>query len=160
MYNKIAKKEGITLIALVITIIIMLILVAVTISVAINGGLFNYAKIGAENTKAEIAREQGYATIKENLTTNELIAKFTSEKPVTIYGDVNLDGEITTADSTYIKRYVGGLQTLTEQQLANADVNIDGSVTEDDSEIIKAYVGSLVTELPYTGPILPEWYSD
>ena len=36
--------KGITLIALVITIIVMLILVAVTISMALNGGLFGYAK--------------------------------------------------------------------------------------------------------------------
>lgn len=41
------KNEGITLIALVITIIIMLILVAVTVSIAVNGGLFDYAKSAA-----------------------------------------------------------------------------------------------------------------
>ena len=38
------KKKGITLIALIITIIVMLILVAVTINMAVNGGLFGYAK--------------------------------------------------------------------------------------------------------------------
>ena len=38
------QQKGITLIALVITIIVMLILVAVTVSIAVNGGLFNYAK--------------------------------------------------------------------------------------------------------------------
>ena len=44
------KNKGITLIALVITIIVMLILVIVTINVAINGGLFRYAKIAKEGT--------------------------------------------------------------------------------------------------------------
>ena len=43
------SQKGITLIALVITIIVMLILVAVTITMAVNGGLFDYA---SEATKA------------------------------------------------------------------------------------------------------------
>lgn len=46
--------KGITLIALVITIIVMLILVAVTISMALNGGLFGYAKDA--KTKTENAK--------------------------------------------------------------------------------------------------------
>lgn len=45
------NKKGITLIALVITIIVMLILVAVTITVAVNGGLFDYARKAASDTE-------------------------------------------------------------------------------------------------------------
>ena len=99
------KETGITLIALVITIIVMLILVAVTVNIAINGGLFNYAKIGSENTKNELAREQGYTTVAANLTTNELIAKFTSEKLVTIYGDADCNGIVEQKDATLIMQY-------------------------------------------------------
>ena len=43
MKNLKRNVDGITLIALIITIIVMLILVSVTISIAINGGLFEYA---------------------------------------------------------------------------------------------------------------------
>ena len=53
-------KNGITLIALIITIIVMLILVGVTVTVAINGGLFEKSKEAAKGT--EIGRE------KEELT--------------------------------------------------------------------------------------------
>lgn len=52
------SSNGITLIALIITIIVMLILVAVTISMAINGGLFNYAGKAVGDTKNAIALEQ------------------------------------------------------------------------------------------------------
>ena len=48
------RNKGITLIALIITIIIMLILAAVSISMAVNGGLFNYA--GKASKETEIAK--------------------------------------------------------------------------------------------------------
>ena len=51
------SQKGITLIALVITIIVMLILVAVTITIAVNGGLFNYAKEATEKTEGAMANE-------------------------------------------------------------------------------------------------------
>ena len=68
------NQKGITLIALVITIIVMLILVAVTISMAINGGLFEYAKDAATRTEAEKANENtlGEGNVKvEGLFDNE-----------------------------------------------------------------------------------------
>ena len=51
-------NKGITLIALVITIIVMLILVAVTISMAVNGGLFEYASNAGTQTNAAVDAEQ------------------------------------------------------------------------------------------------------
>ena len=59
--KNVATSRGITLIALVITIIVMLILVAVTITMAINGGLFNYAGKATGETKNEINKEQELA---------------------------------------------------------------------------------------------------
>lgn len=70
-------NKGITLIALVITIIVMLILVAVTITMAINGGLFNYAGKAATKTNEAIANEQELANLEANLTVDELINKYT-----------------------------------------------------------------------------------
>ena len=71
------NKNGITLIALIITIIVMLILVAVTISIAVNGGLFGYAGNAAKETEVAKRTEESWANIKDNMTTDELIAKFT-----------------------------------------------------------------------------------
>ena len=54
-------NKGITLIALVITIIVMLILVGVTISMAVNGGLFDYAGKAAGDTNNALKAEQQLA---------------------------------------------------------------------------------------------------
>ena len=54
--------KGITLIALVITIIVMLILVGVTISMALNGGLFGYAKDATTQTKSKMEAESQLAS--------------------------------------------------------------------------------------------------
>ena len=68
------SQKGITLIALVITIIVMLILVAVTITMAVNGGLFDYAKKAGTATNDATANEQklGNGTLTVNgASTNE-----------------------------------------------------------------------------------------
>ena len=63
MKNKnLSNKNGITLIALIITIIVMLILVAVTISMAVNGGLFGYASNAARDTEFAKKGEQRIGT--------------------------------------------------------------------------------------------------
>ena len=58
MYKKGKTQKGITLIALVITIIVMLILVGVTISMAVNGGLFDYAGKAVGDTNNALKAEQ------------------------------------------------------------------------------------------------------
>ena len=60
--SKDKQNSGITLIALVITIIVMLILVAVTITMAVNGGLFNYAGRATTQTNNAIVAEQQLAS--------------------------------------------------------------------------------------------------
>ena len=52
------SKNGITLIALIITIIVMLILVGVTVTTAIKGGLFSSAKQSAKGTTMAREKEQ------------------------------------------------------------------------------------------------------
>ena len=60
--------NGITLIALVITIIVMLILVAVTISIAVNGGLFNFAGNAAKET--ELAKQNEFKLAEGQIEVN------------------------------------------------------------------------------------------
>lgn len=79
MKNKnLSNKNGITLIALIITIIVMLILVAVTISMAVNGGLFGYAGNAARQTEEEKNKEMKLANVEGNLTTDQLISYYTN----------------------------------------------------------------------------------
>ena len=73
-------KNGITLIALVITIIVLLILVAVTISLAINGGLFEYAKTASLETKSEMKKEQDWTALDSGKNYEYLIDKYTTEE--------------------------------------------------------------------------------
>ena len=73
------NNSGITLIALIITIIVMLILVAVTINLTVNGGLFGYASNAASETKTEKEKEENWTNIADNMTTDQLIAKYTTD---------------------------------------------------------------------------------
>lgn len=75
------RKNGITLIALVITIIVMLILVAVTINIAVNGGLFGYAGKAAQDTETKKQEELNWTNISANMSNDQLIAKYTGVNP-------------------------------------------------------------------------------
>ena len=99
------NNKGITLIALVITIIVMLILVGVTISMAVNGGLFDYAGKATGETKNELDKEQQlanggvevdgvwYSSINEYLNKDkEKISK--TESYIGYYADVDADGTV------------------------------------------------------------------
>ena len=52
------KKNGITLIALIITIIILLILVGVSVNLLIKGDLFGSAEKAVTGTNDKVAQEQ------------------------------------------------------------------------------------------------------
>ena len=106
MYKKVKTQNGITLIALVITIIVMLILVGVTISMAVNGGLFDYAGKAVGETKNVLNAEQElangkiqvdgkwYASINDYLKGKELLFSYEETEK-----DAN---GMLTANATYV----------------------------------------------------------
>ena len=55
----------------------------------------------------------------------------TSSK-VVIFGDVDLNGSVTTADVTMLQKYLLKMVTFNEEQKVAADVNKDGSITMND----------------------------
>jgi len=89
------RKNGITLIALVITIIIMLILAGVTISIVVNGGLFKQAQSAVNATKDAMSNE---ASIGESsdLINNYANGGGTDKKP-----QEDTTGTITQFDKSY-----------------------------------------------------------
>ena len=99
-------NKGITLIALVITIIVMLILVGVTISMAVNGGLFDYAGKAVGETKNVLNAEQElanggievdgqwYNSIDEYLNKDKVQTISKTESYVGYYADVDGDGTV------------------------------------------------------------------
>lgn len=97
MEQNIKQAKGITLIALVITIIVMLILVGVTINIAIDGGLFDYARTAANGTDAKKEAEKDYTTLEGSMSTDDLIDKYTTYGTVytayTIGQTVTINGE-------------------------------------------------------------------
>jgi len=62
----------------------------------------------------------------------------TTPTPATIYGDVNGDGEVNTADITLLRRYVAGWDITIN--LAAADVNGDGEVNTADITLLRRCV--------------------
>ena len=58
-------------------------------------------------------------------------AVYDGEAPV-LSGDLDGDGELTSADVVLLARYLAGAETLTEAQLTAADLNADGVVTSAD----------------------------
>ncbi len=73
-----------------------------------------------------------------------------TELTATICGDVNLDGKVNIADVIRLNKYVAGIVTLEDQQLANADCYADGLVDADDALTLLQYMVSMINTLPVT----------
>ena len=120
------KNSGITLIALIITIIVMLILVAVTITMAIGGGLFNYAGKATKDTtiakdKDLIAAAMGSWNIEKYTGTKTLLEVLQEE-----FGEENVtpisDGArvIMPSGNTYVVKDDG---TIAKKKIINTDID-------------------------------------
>ena len=69
-----------------------------------------------------------------------------------LYGDVNVDDDVTIADAVLLNKYLVNSATLSEQGMANADAFYDGRITSDDTlAILKLIVGTFDTL-----PVMPE----
>ena len=84
--------------------------------------------------------------------TYTLIVTDSSENPITIVfsisnikkGDVNGDGNITSADALMVLKYAAGKIKLSDSQIQAADVNSSGTVTSADAlEILKYAAGKI-----------------
>ena len=94
-------SKGITLIALVMTIIVMLILVTVTIQIAVNGGIFEYARRAKEETRASKIEEECnlWKTYKKiDKETGTQIAESLSE----LLARLNQNGDLTKNEVDFI----------------------------------------------------------
>ena len=99
------NNKGITLIALVITIIVMLILVAVTISMAVNGGLFNYAgkAVGETQNALNVEQELSNGRINVGGVWYDSIDDYLKGEPAVLsYANAEKDANgMLTANATY-----------------------------------------------------------
>ena len=74
-------------------------------------------------------------------------------KPLTnyvIYGDIDEDGKITSADAVLLKKYLENKEKLTEQAKKNADINDDGTINNTDSTLLGEFLVDMHKDtLPY-----------
>ena len=61
-------------------------------------------------------------------------------KDALVYGDVNIDGDITVIDATDIQKYIVGLEELTADSKLVADVDSDGAISVMDATSIQKYI--------------------
>lgn len=66
---------------------------------------------------------------------------------IILYGDVDLDGEVSIFDVTAVQRYIRG-SSLSQEQRKAADVNGDFMIDENDVRLIQEYLASLITKFP------------
>ena len=82
----------------------------------------------------------------------ETVNLIVEEPEAGIIGDVDLNGEVTTADALLALRYVMGLVELDEEQLAQADVDGDGEITMIDCLLIQRYAMGVIESFPVENP--------
>ena len=75
------------------------------------------------------------------------ILRWQAEESV-IYGDINGDGKINSADAALIYGVVNGDGELTEELLQSADVNGDGRINAIDASMIYSYVNGKISSFP------------
>ena len=61
---------------------------------------------------------------------------------ITLYGDVDLNGKLDSADITKLSNYITGKASLNTQAKKNADFNGDGKINDTDVTLLKAYIES------------------
>ena len=70
------------------------------------------------------------------------------EANTTVFGDVDGDGKINPKDTLALRKSLGGILELTEEQKLAADCDGDGKVNPKDVLALRKYLGGIVTELP------------
>ena len=116
------NKNGITLIALVITIIVMLILVGVTINMVVHGGLFQYAGNATKETELAKQKELELSNIESGKDYDYLIDKYTKDET---------GGDVLTANQEYTD--TNGAKAVIPKgfKLTSAKTIANGLVIED-----------------------------
>ena len=152
--NKKNKKEGITLIALIITIIVTLILVTTTLSLAISTGLFEKAKkaLNRWNVAQEAEKEASSGKIKINgveyNTIDEYLEGFAGISPPPegeiIFGDTDWNaGEASITISTSSKYEIEyQLNGITEKWIKIANGGTIGNLSHGTKVYARLIVGN------------------
>ena len=103
---------------------------------------------GSTDKVISIAKKGDVTTVTTTGTTDETTTDTTIDPNVkTLLGDVNCDGSVKSNDLLLLKKYLLGLEDLSEQSFKNSDINGDGSVKSNDLLTLKKYLLGLIDEL-------------
>jgi type II secretory pathway pseudopilin PulG len=157
------QKNGITLIALIITIVIMLILAGVTINIAIDGGLFGQTSEAVQKTEIAQIREKIQAAIiakrmenrlktgKRDLSQEDLEAILKKEGTI-IYGE---DGTTIKELEPEGRNYRVPINELWTGTLASSGEE-DGDISEPSNDVFGPKLKSGMTPIVYSRVVLAE----
>lgn len=76
------------------------------------------------------------------------ISSSSTPTKVVLYGDADLDGEVSAMDATAIQMYNAKMQEFTPEQIIAADVDGDGVVSTIDATSIQMYIAQMITSFP------------
>lgn len=111
---------------------------------------FTYSHDGVETTlpseettitSDDITTSDSSTTTETSNSTSEIVDTTTdtgvTPDPTTVLGDINCDGNVKSNDLLLLKKYLLGLDELSEQGMKNADMNQDNDVKSNDLLILK-----------------------
>ncbi len=109
----------------------------------------NFLTVDVSGTQTTETTTEIFTTTQTETTTETTTeATTTTENGSSIIGDVNLDGNVSLADSIFLNKYVAGLVDLSDIASANADTNADGYVDADDALVLLRFHVQLINSLP------------
>ena len=96
----------------------------------------------------EAEGEKTFTCTRCGETYTEVIDKLEPQIPALMYGDLDGNGEITSADARLALRASVGLESLSAEAAAAADVNGDNTLSAGDARLILRYAAGLESEFP------------
>ena len=91
-------------------------------------------------TEVSESTDSKYEVDDENVIVNSAYAS--------IYGDTNMDGEVTVADAVLLHKYLSGIVFMNVEQIANSDCSFDGTLSVKDVTVIMEYLSGHLAALP------------
>ena len=118
---------------------------------------FKSAYTSSENVTIKITKATTGRVIGTGSTvvvTSTIDGSVVGEYVILIYGDINGDGKITTADTAYLSSYLKKNRTMTAAQKLAANINGDRTISTVDKKLLKNVILKQATINQSTGKVV------
>ena len=113
---------------------------AFTKTVTGNSAAYSFGDVPAGNYVLKVEK-RGHAPWTETVTVSD--SDITKNVKVYLYGDVNRNGKVTSADALQVNQYIAGMRSFDSYQMALADVNKKNGITSADALWIEQRVAEM-----------------